>query len=150
MTVIIVGENRRPFMHSSGPAVGIGPHGSTEHYAGAVVVLKRDGAFGGPGAEDAALAVDPPKRLAGLARIRRVHVIADAFNGAIDAVVECADHSCPGHQPDVGPRCQLGHGSRCPIGPCGVTDGERFCIQSAAHAKVFIRKDHVDAGLGRL
>ena len=143
MPVVVVGKDRHVLARHRRPAVRIAAQRGGEHDARPVVVAKRDGAFDGPGGQDAALGVDAPERLARLARRGFGEVIGHPFQRAVDAVVEGAKHRGARHQADVGQACQFRHGLRGPVAGRHVSDGEGFGVQPPAHDEILIGKDHI-------
>ena len=79
-----------------------------------------------------------------------IHVMGHTFNCAIGAAVISARHSCACHQAHIVHLIQLRNHIGRPIRGWFATDLIRFAIQAAAHAEIFIRKDHVQSRLRQL
>ena len=72
-------------------AVEIGPHGAGQHDAGTIVVAEHQRPLDRAGSNDATPGEDAPEPLARLVRRRRRHVIVDALERGIGAVVVDAE-----------------------------------------------------------
>ena len=140
--VIVVGENRHTLTGDDTPAICIGADCTSQHDAGAIIVLKGNRAFNGPGSQDRAFGIDAPKDLAGFARLRGGQMVRDTLNRGINPVIQRAKDRGARQQAHVRHLGQFGNSAGRPVGTGLIPQHVGFCVQPPAHAEVFICQDH--------
>ena len=144
--VVIVGEDRDAPPRRRGVAVDVGAHRARQHHAGAVIVAERDHALERAGGQHRALRHDLPVPLARLVLRRHRHMIVDALDRGVLAVIEHAGHRRAAHDAHLGQRGELGLDLRGPFGARLAVDLVSLGEQPPAEPEILVGQDHARAG----
>ena len=147
--LVVGAEHHRAPPRRHRVAVEIGAHGAGQHDAGTVVVAEHQRALDGAGRNHASFGVDAPQALARLVLRRHRHVVVDALQRRIGAVVVDAEHRGARQDAHIRQRRQLGGDMGDPVGRAALVEGAGVGDQPAAEAEVLLAQHDARTGPAR-